>query len=43
MGQAHRICNAEDETLIIVEVQTGPYTGEDDIVRLDDDYDRAGR
>ena len=41
LGQAHRICNAEDEVLIIIEVQTGSYTGEDDIVRLDDDYDRC--
>ncbi|MXG89918.1 phosphomannose isomerase type II C-terminal cupin domain [Nocardioides flavescens] len=42
IGQAHRICNAEDETLVIIEVQRGAYTGEDDIVRLEDDYDRAG-
>ncbi len=41
VGQAHRICNLEDEVLVIVEVQTGSYTGEDDIVRLDDDYDRC--
>ncbi len=41
VGQAHRICNQEDEVLVIVEVQTGSYTGEDDIVRLDDDYDRC--
>jgi mannose-6-phosphate isomerase len=40
LGQAHRICNLEDEVLVIVEVQTGSYTGEDDIVRLDDDYGR---
>jgi mannose-6-phosphate isomerase-like protein (cupin superfamily) len=41
VGQAHRICNLEDEVLVIIEVQTGSYTGEDDIVRLDDDYDRC--
>jgi mannose-6-phosphate isomerase len=41
VGQAHRICNQEDEVLVIVEVQNGSYTGEDDIVRLDDDYDRC--
>lgn len=40
IGQAHRICNLEDETLVIIEVQRGDYTGEDDIVRLDDDYGR---
>ncbi len=42
VGQAHRICNAEDDVLVIVEVQLGDYTGEDDIVRLQDDYDRGG-
>ncbi len=41
VGQAHRICTLEDEVLVIVEVQNGSYTGEDDIVRLDDDYDRV--
>jgi len=41
IGQAHRICNAEDEVLELVEVQLGDYTGEDDIVRLEDDYDRC--
>ena len=42
IGQAHRICNAEDDVLVLVEVQLGDYTGEDDIVRLEDDYDRCG-
>jgi mannose-6-phosphate isomerase-like protein (cupin superfamily) len=40
VGQAHRIANDEDEVLIVVEVQQGAYTGEDDICRLDDDYGR---
>ena len=40
LGQAHRIINDEDEDLVIVEVQRGAYTGEDDIVRLEDDYGR---
>ena len=40
VGQAHRIINDEDEDLVIVEVQRGAYTGEDDIVRLEDDYGR---
>lgn len=40
-GQAHRITNAEDEPLVIIEVQRGHYTGEDDIVRLQDDYGRC--
>lgn len=37
---AHRIINAHDEELVIVEVQLGGYLGEDDIVRLEDDYGR---
>ena len=37
---AHRICNEHDEELVIIEVQRGPYLGEDDIVRLQDDYGR---
>ena len=40
IGQPHRICNDHDEPLIIIEVQHGTYTGEDDICRLDDDYGR---
>lgn len=41
LGAAHRIMNHEDEILVIVEVQRGEYTGEDDIVRLEDDYGRC--
>jgi mannose-6-phosphate isomerase-like protein (cupin superfamily) len=41
IGQAHRIANRGDETLVIIEVQRGSYTGEDDIVRLEDDYGRV--
>ena len=37
---AHRICNDHDDELVIIEVQRGPYLGEDDIVRLQDDYGR---
>lgn len=36
----HRLANLGDEELVIIEVQRGPYTGEDDIVRFDDDYGR---
>ena len=39
-GAAHRIANDELEDLVIIEVQRGAYTGEDDIVRLEDDYGR---
>jgi mannose-6-phosphate isomerase len=40
-GAQHRLANAGGEELIVIEVQRGTYTGEDDIVRLDDDYGRA--
>ena len=35
---AHRLENPEKEPLKIIEVQTGAYLEEDDIIRLDDDY-----
>ena len=40
VGVAHRIHNTGEEPLVFVEVQHGDYFGEDDIVRLDDDYGR---
>lgn len=36
----HRLENPGRETLHIIEVQNGPYLGEDDIVRFQDDYGR---
>ncbi len=42
IGEPHRITNEHDEPLIIIEVQHGTYTGEDDICRLEDDYGRVG-
>lgn len=36
----HRIMNIGQETLTFVEVQLGSYFGEDDIVRIEDDYNR---
>ena len=39
-GTPHRLENAGDTPLHVVEVQTGPYLEEDDIVRLDDAYGR---
>jgi mannose-6-phosphate isomerase len=39
-GAAHRIQNTGSVPLVFVEVQHGDYFGEDDIVRLDDDYGR---
>ena len=41
LGEAHRIANEGEETLVIIEVQRGAYLGEDDIIRLEDDYGRA--
>lgn len=41
VGVAHRITNVHDDELVIIEVQRGTYTGEDDIIRLEDDYGRA--
>ena len=40
-GARHRICNPTETWVEIVEVQLGSYFGEDDIVRYQDDYDRA--
>lgn len=40
IGMKHRLENAGDEMLRIVEVATGNYLGEDDIVRYDDDFGR---
>lgn len=40
VGAVHRMHNTGSVPLIFVEVQQGDYLGEDDIVRLDDDYGR---
>ena len=40
-GTAHRLENPGKVTLCLIEVQSGEYVGEDDIVRLDDVYGRA--
>jgi mannose-6-phosphate isomerase len=42
IGDAHRCENRGSEPVLFIEVQTGTYFGEDDIVRLSDDYGRAG-
>ena len=41
VGSAHRVENPGDELLVFIEVQRGSYLGEDDIVRLQDDFGRA--
>ena len=40
VGCMHRLSNPGPEMLHLIEVQTGSYLGEDDIVRLDDAYGR---
>jgi len=40
-GVAHRIKNTGEEDLVFIETQLGVYFGEDDITRLEDDYNRA--
>ena len=42
IGAVHRIANPFDELVHIIEVQCGEYLGEDDIVRLEDNYGREG-
>lgn len=39
-GVKHRLENAQDDLLEIIEIQNGEYVGEDDITRYDDDFDR---
>ena len=39
-GEKHRLSNSEKEPLIIIEVQSGEYLGEDDITRFQDEYGR---
>ena len=41
VGSAHRVENPGDGLLVFIEVQRGDYLGEDDIVRLQDDFGRA--
>lgn len=40
VGRVHRLSNPSDVPLEIIEVQSGEYLGEDDIVRFDDRYGR---
>ncbi|MGB1234102.1 MAG: mannose-1-phosphate guanylyltransferase/mannose-6-phosphate isomerase [Planktomarina sp.] len=39
-GTTHRMENRTDTPMVLIEVQTGSYLGEDDIVRYDDAYNR---
>jgi len=40
MGEVHRLENEGKIPVILIEAQVGEYTGEDDIVRIDDDFKR---
>lgn len=40
-GAHHRIENKTSEPVVFIEVQYGTYFGEDDIVRIEDDYNRS--
>ncbi len=41
LGEVHRLENIGDIPLEIIEIQTGDYLGEDDIIRIEDDYERS--
>jgi mannose-1-phosphate guanylyltransferase len=43
MGEIHRLENKGKIPVILIEAQVGEYTGEDDIVRIEDDYNREGK
>ena len=43
VGELHRIENFGENPVEIIEIQTGSYLGEDDIVRYEDKYGRDGR
>jgi mannose-6-phosphate isomerase len=40
IGDKHRVENPGDDLLVFIEVQRGDYLGEDDIIRLEDDFGR---
>jgi mannose-6-phosphate isomerase len=40
LGAVHRVFNPGEEALVFIEVQIGDYLGENDIVRLEDDFGR---
>lgn len=41
MGEVHRLANEGKIPVVLIEVQVGEYTGEDDIVRIEDDFKRG--
>lgn len=41
VGTKHRLANTQEQPAILIEIQTGDYLGEDDIIRFDDVYGRC--
>lgn len=41
MGEIHRLANEGKIPVVLIEAQVGEYTGEDDIVRIEDDFNRG--
>ena len=41
-GEVHRLANNGKIPVVLIEAQVGDYTGEDDIVRIEDDFSREG-
>ena len=41
LGAVHRVANPGKTPMTLIEVQCGDYLGEDDIIRLQDDYGRT--
>lgn len=40
-GEVHRLANPGKILLELIEVQTGSYLGEDDIIRIEDEFGRG--
>ena len=43
LGSKHRLSNLGDIPLVLIEVQSGAYVGEDDIIRFEDNYGRINK
>ena len=43
IGSKHRLSNQSGDRLMVIEVQSGLYLGEDDIVRFEDKYGRISQ
>ncbi len=43
LGAVHRIANTGKEKLVFIEVACGEHLSEDDIIRIQDDYDRKNK